>query len=56
MAWLDLLMQTLSANTSIYLNEGDKVGIGMGWICSDSGAYDVNLRLEDVELTISRLI
>jgi hypothetical protein len=52
---LDLLAQTLSANTSIYLNEGDKVGIGMGWIGSDSGG-SVNLRLDEVELTISRLI
>lgn len=52
---LDLLMQTLSANTSIYLNEGDKVGIGMGWVGSDSSG-DVDLILDNVELTISRLI
>jgi hypothetical protein len=52
---LDLLMQTLSANTSIYLNEGDKVGIGMGWLGIDAGGA-VDLILDEVELTVSRLI
>jgi hypothetical protein len=47
--------QTLSGNTSIYLNEGDKVGIGMGWVGTDSGGA-VDLILDEVELTISRLI
>ena len=49
-----LRWQTLSGNTSIYLNEGDTVGIGMGWYCTDPGL--VNLRLDERELTISRLI
>ena len=51
---LTLIFQTLSANTSIYLNEGDKVGITMGWIGTDPASVD--LILDNVELTISRLI
>ena len=52
---LDTPIFTLSGNTSIYLNEGDKVGIGMGWFGTSSG-LGVDLILDEVELTISRLI
>lgn len=47
--------RTLSGTTTIYLNEGDKVGIGMGWLASDLSG-PVNLILDKVELNITRLI
>ena len=52
---VNLGTKTLSGNTTLYLNEGDKVGIGMGWIGTDA-LGNVDLIVDEVELTISRLI